>query len=132
MAVPVLHVALGMSVPFTVGMAAYIEKKRMTSLMLALIFIFMLFCGAFAVIPDVPRYFPGEYHHLGKKVNDSAFSNFFFLHVLLDKNEPEDEGLVEGAAIIFAMLFIILAVSGKSAIANEKEIMSLEKEVFPD
>jgi len=131
MAVPVLHVALGMSVPFTFGMAAYAEKKRMTSRMLGLVLSFMIFCGAFAVVPDIPRYFPQKHSYLEKKMNGSVLSNIFFLHIILDKNEPEDEGLAEGASIIFAMLFIILVVSGKSAIGNEKEIMSLEKEVFP-
>ncbi|MFC1668259.1 tyrosine-protein phosphatase [Chlamydiota bacterium] len=129
MALPAFHTAIGMSVPFLIGLIGFLKKRKITRRFLIHVSIWMIICGLWAEIPDFPRFFPRKHRSLEKKITISFYGNVFFFHGFLDAHQTEDRGLLEGSLIIFSMFFFLLFIGRKSLLDNEKEIELLGKKV---
>ena len=127
MSLPAMHTAIGMGFPFLAGLVRFLKTKRVTSRALLVLVFAMIFCGLWAEVPDMPKFFSHEW-----SPHNSNYVNLFFFHGLLDKYQAEDRGLLEGGIAIFSMFFLILFVSSKSVMDNQKRIESLKKASLPE
>ena len=127
MSLPILHTAVGISLPFLVGLALFLKKKKLGKKALISLALTMAICGLWATVPDIPRYLPSQYKHFEQDITDSKYGNIFFFHKFLDTHQAEDRGNLEGLALLFAMFFLTLFAAAKSIMANKKEIEDLDK-----
>jgi len=132
MSLPAMHTAVGMSFPFLLGAARYLKVRKVTFKLLILTAFFMILCGVWAEVPDVPTFLSEGYKHLETTIMNWKYVNIFFFHGLLDKYQTEDRGLLEGAIAIFTMFSLMLVACSRSILLNQKEIDSLKEDISKD
>ncbi|NQT22081.1 MAG: hypothetical protein HQ579_01440, partial [Candidatus Omnitrophica bacterium] len=125
MSLPAMHTAVGMSVPFLIGLLRFLKTRRVTSLMLFIVAVFMIFCAMWAEIPDIPSFFSEKNMMLEHNIMKWKHVDIFFFHGLLDRYQSEDRGLFEGALLLLSMFFLMLFAASRTILSNEKRIASL-------